>query len=204
MAIKDFWKDYFAFNKRQRNGILVLLFLILLLIIFLFLSDYLPSSNAKIDFSEFKSELNKAEAKPSTQHSANALIDINSADTAELLALPKMTSYCAGMIVRYRKKLGGYYSTTQLKEVWGMDTAIFNAEIAKVRADTGLVTKLDINTASIKQLGYHPYIRYYLAKAIVNYREEHGPFKAVSDLHKMAAVNDSTFSKIEPYLKVGR
>jgi len=114
-----------------------------------------------------------------------------------------MTSYCAGMIVRYRKKLGGYYSIKQLKEVWGMDSVIFNGLLNKVWADTELVHKININTVDSKLLGYHPYIRYYLAKAIVNYRDEHGLFPTLSALHKMAAIDDSTYSRIVPYLTVG-
>ncbi len=202
--MKDTWKDYFAFNKRQRNGILVLVSLIALLIIFLFISDYSPSSGTSADFSSFKNELEKAGIKSDTsKNKITSLIDINTADTTELMTLPKMTSYCASMIVRYRKKLGGYYTTAQLKEVWGMDSSIYNAVIDKVWSDSRYVHRLNINTADIKQLGYHPYIKYYLAKAIVNYREQHGPYAGLMDLHQMAAFDSATLTKIMPYLTMG-
>jgi DNA uptake protein ComE-like DNA-binding protein len=206
-AMKDTWKDYFSFNKRQRNGLMVLVSLIAILIAYLFVSDYFPQHPATTDFTAFKSELGKAGIKSasatSSGNSSPGLIDINSADTSLLMTLPKMTSYCAGMVVRYRKKLGGYYSVNQLREVWGMDSAMFLAEHDKVRADTALLHKLNINTADIKALGYHPYIHYYLAKAIVNYREEHGLFASLPALHKMAAIDDSTYMKIAPYLTTG-
>lgn len=206
--MKDKWKDYFSFNKGQRNGILVLLSLIFLLVSYLFIADYFPLASKPVDFSAFKNELARAGIKPvpvnTKNNSEGSLIDINSADTTLLMSLPKMTSYCAGMIVRYRKKLGGYYSIKQLKEVWGMDSAMFQADINKVSADSLLVYKINVNSADIKQLGYHPYIRYYLAKAIVNYREEHGLFSSLSALHKMAAIDDSTYQKIVPYLTVDR
>jgi DNA uptake protein ComE-like DNA-binding protein len=113
-----------------------------------------------------------------------------------------MTSYCAAMITRYRKKLGGYYSVKQLMEVWGMDSVIYKGLSDKVCIDTGLVHKININTADSKELGYHPYVKYYLAKAIVNYREQHGLFSSLSALHKMVAIDDSTYSRIVPYLTV--
>lgn len=204
--MKDTWKDYFSFNKKQRNGIAVLLSFMAILLIYLFIADYFPASTGPIDFSSFKAELAKAGVKASggnvKENISTSLIDINSADTNVLLALPKMTSYCAEMIVKYRKKLGGYYSTKQLTEVWGMDSIIFKALSNKVRVDTSSVHKININTADIKQLAYHPYIKYNLAKAIVNYREQHGLFTSISGLHKMAAIDDSMYLRIIPYLTI--
>jgi competence ComEA-like helix-hairpin-helix protein len=204
--MKDTWKEYFAFNKKQRNGILVLLALIAALVLYLFIADYFPSASKPIDFSSFKKEIQNAGSNTATGTADNIThvlkIDINSADTNTLMTIPHMTSYCAAMIVRYRKKLGGYYSAKQLKEVWGMDSLIFNSAINKVYTDTVSVHKININTADVKQLAYHPYIRYYLAKAIVNYREEHGMFPTIDALHKMAAMDDSTYARIVPYLTV--
>jgi competence protein ComEA len=85
-----------------------------------------------------------------------------------------------------------------------MDSIILKALLNKVRADTNSVHKININTADIKELAYHPYIKYYLAKAIINYREQHGLFLSLSGLHKMIAIDDSTYSKIIPYLTVGK
>lgn len=183
--------------------------LIAIMLIYLFIADYFPYSTKPADFSAFKAELEKAGIKPSdaTEKSVitnTSAIDINSADTNILMTIPKMTSYCAGMIIRYRKKLGGYYSIKQLTEVWGMDSAIFKALASKAWVDSGSVHKININTADSKQLAYHPYIKYYLAKAIVNYREQHGLFTSLSALHKMAAIDDSTYSRIIPYLTIGK
>ena len=202
--MKDTWKDYFSFNKRQRNGILVLASLIAILLLYLFLADNFPVQSNPVDFSSFRQELAKAGVKsssaPEKTSPSSLRIDINSADTNLLMTLPKMTSYCAYMITRYRKKLGGYYTTRQLREVWGMDSNMYNALQNSVWADTALVQKININSADIKRLGYHPYIRYYLAKAIVNYRDEHGLFATTAALHIMAAIDDSTYLKIVPYL----
>lgn len=204
--MKDVWKDYFSFNKKQRRGIFALLLLIVTLLIYLAVADYFPTSANPVDFSSFKTELAKAGIKTNTIKSSKypTRIEVNSADTSLLMTLPKMTFYCAGMIVKYRKKLGGYYAINQLHEVWGMDSAMYNAMLNKIWIDTTQVHKININTADIRQLSYHPYIRYYLAKAIVNFREEHGLFASLGSLHKMAAIDDSTYLKILPYLSVSK
>ena len=130
------WKDYFSFNKRQRNGILVLLALIVAMIVWLNISNHLS---------------------------------------------PPMGNVDAGLLKSQSKDVNKDTTKTEL------------VEDAKVR-------KLSINSASIKELSKQPNIGYYLAQAIVNYREQHGPYKTVNDLLKNAAVDSVTFSKIAPYL----
>ena len=62
--------------------------------------------------------------------------------------------------------------------------------------------KININTATIDQLKRHPYLDYYQAKAIVNYREKYGKFATVNDLLKTNLSYQETFDKIKPYLVV--
>jgi DNA uptake protein ComE-like DNA-binding protein len=54
--MKQFIKDYFTFNKRQRSGVLVLLAIILTELIYLQFS-YLISANNVTDFSQFDKEI---------------------------------------------------------------------------------------------------------------------------------------------------
>ena len=49
------------------------------------------------------------------------LIDLNRADSAQLLALPGIGPYFAGKIVRYRQKIKGYTSVEQLLEIYRFD-----------------------------------------------------------------------------------
>lgn len=64
--MKQFLRDYFTFNRRERNGVFILLSIILLLILYLFLSDYFYnhfSIENKIDFSKFEKEISIFEAE---------------------------------------------------------------------------------------------------------------------------------------------
>ena len=60
--MKNILRDYFTFNRRERNGIFVLLSIILILILCLSFSDYF-FPKAKIDFSEFEKEISRFEAQ---------------------------------------------------------------------------------------------------------------------------------------------
>ncbi|MBD0333717.1 MAG: helix-hairpin-helix domain-containing protein [Chitinophagaceae bacterium] len=48
----------------------------------------------------------------------------------------------------------------------------------------------------------HPYIKWNLANVIVEYRNQHGAFKSLDDLKNIAAIDETTFKKILPYLSL--
>jgi competence ComEA-like helix-hairpin-helix protein len=60
--------------------------------------------------------------------------------------------------------------------------------------------RINLNTASLDELKAHPYIRYTLANAIVQFRAAHGKFSAVSDIRKILVVTDEVYNKLEAYL----
>ncbi len=49
-------------------------------------------------------------------------------------------------------------------------------------------------------MAMHPYISWKEAKAIYNYRKEHGSFNAATDLKKMLALKPEFIDRILPYL----
>ena len=61
-AMKQFLRDYFVLNRKERNGIFVLLSIILLLVLYLSFSDYFFPKD-KIDFSGFEKEITRFEAE---------------------------------------------------------------------------------------------------------------------------------------------
>ncbi len=59
--MKQFFRDYFTFNRRERNGVFILLAIIILLLLYLSFSD-LFFSQEKIDFTKFQKEISEFEA----------------------------------------------------------------------------------------------------------------------------------------------
>lgn len=48
----------------------------------------------------------------------------------------------------------------------------------------------------------HPYISYYQARAIVQFRKQHGNYQSLEELLQIDLIEPSDFRKITPYLKV--
>ena len=61
---------------------------------------------------------------------------------------------------------------------------------------------VNINTASAAELESLPGIGPVLAQRIVDYREQHGPFRTLSDLQKVSGIGPKTFESIEPHITV--
>lgn len=129
------------------------------------------------------------------------MIDINMADSAAWEALPGIGPVLAARIVRFREKLGGFYSVAQVAETYGLPDSTFNKIQPSLRLHKVSLKKLDINHMDEKTLAEHPYIRYKLAKLIVLYRSNNGPFSQPEQLLGIPLVDDSIYRKIEHYIK---
>lgn len=129
---------------------------------------------------------------------------LNKADSATLEALPGIGPVLASRIVRYREKLGGFYDPSQLQEVYGISDSLylFLKDRLTLVTDSALLKKIDLNNASLETLGQHPYLRWEKAKHIVRYRQANGPFRTVSDLEKILALDSVTRQRFLPYVQL--
>jgi competence protein ComEA len=135
------------------------------------------------------------------ENSVSVKFDLNSADTSQLIKIYGIGSKLSQRIVVYRSKLGGFVSPEQLKEVYGLDSGVIHELFKKSFIDGNFKPRLiNINTATEKELGDHPYIKFKLAKAITTYRFQHGAYREVEELKKVALIDDAKFQKIKPYL----
>ncbi|MBL0356071.1 MAG: helix-hairpin-helix domain-containing protein [Chitinophagaceae bacterium] len=129
-------------------------------------------------------------------------IDVNTSDTTALIALPGIGSKLAQRIITFRDKLGGFYKIEQVGETFGLPDSTFQKIKNRLLLANTALKQININTATLDELKSHPYLRYAIANAIVQYRAQHGNFNSISDLKKMALVTDELFTKAAPYLKI--
>ena len=129
-------------------------------------------------------------------------IEINSADTTALIALPGIGSKLAQRIIAFRDKLGGFYSIDQIKETYGLPDSTFIKIRPKLNLTNVAIKKININTATLDEMKSHPYIRYNIANAFIQYRTQHGNFSSVSDIKKIMIITDEIFNKLSPYLTI--
>jgi DNA uptake protein ComE-like DNA-binding protein/uncharacterized protein YxeA len=130
------------------------------------------------------------------------MIDINTADSTAFIALPGIGTKLATRIINFRQKLGGFAAVNQIAETYGLPDSTFQMLKSRMECDPKLVKKININTAEIVDLKAHPYIKWNIANAIVNYRMQHGNYKSIDDLRKIDIITDEVFDKIAPYLSV--
>lgn len=132
--------------------------------------------------------------------SVPVMIEINSADSAQLELLRGIGPAFASRIIRYRNRLGGFYAKEQLREVYGIDSLKYAGLKDQVKADASSVQKININTAGFSDMKRHPYLSYKQMNAIIQYRNQHGKYKSFSDLQHLAILNEEILRKIEPYI----
>ncbi|MEA3478374.1 MAG: helix-hairpin-helix domain-containing protein, partial [Bacteroidota bacterium] len=136
----------------------------------------------------------QTKAKPDTYP-----IDINRADSTQLLPLPGIGPVFAGRIIKYRNLLGGYVSVDQLGEVYGLSAETLDLIRGRITIDTSLICKMQLNHATFRELLRHPYLEYEDVKALVGYRDFKGDITSVNELRTNQIFHDSILNKINVY-----
>lgn len=130
------------------------------------------------------------------KYQPGTVINLNQADTTELKKIPGIGSGIARMIVNYRKKLGGFYRIEQLQEI--------HLKVEMLRSwfstDIHLITRINLNTASPERMMRHPYINFYQAKVITEYRKRKGKLKSLKQLALYDEFTPADFERISPYV----
>ena len=130
------------------------------------------------------------------------VLNINEGDTSAFIALPGIGSKLSARIIGFREKLGGFYSVDQIGETYGLPDSTFQLIKGRLQVDGSIVRKININTATKDELKLHPYIKWNLANAIVEYRNQHGAYKSLEELKNIVVVDEVTFGKIVHYLNL--
>lgn len=123
-------------------------------------------------------------------------INLASADTTMLKKVPGIGSGWAKAIVSYGERLGGYVNVGQLKEI--EDFPLESLPFFEVR---NIHTKrLNLNTLSVQQLRRHPYINFYMARQIVDYRRLKGKLTNLSQLRLLKDFPPEVIERLQPYV----
>jgi DNA uptake protein ComE-like DNA-binding protein len=130
----------------------------------------------------------------------NGPVDLNRADSAQLLPLPGIGPVFAGRIIRYRDLLGGYTSVSQLSEVYGLTQETIERISGRLVIDTSAVRKLELNRATFRELLRHPYLEYNDVKSLVSFRDFRDTIQSFRELQENHILPDSLLLKMRPYL----
>ena len=126
-----------------------------------------------------------------------AHVVLNTADSTALKTVPGIGPYFARKIIQYGERLGGYVSVDQLDEIedFPLDAKDY------LVIETPSPKKLNVNKLSLNDLKRHPYINYFQARAITDYRRLHGPLKSLDDLRLIKDFSPEAIARLTPYVE---
>lgn len=130
------------------------------------------------------------------KYAEGTIVELNQADTSMLKRIPGIGSVLARRIVAYRHRLGGFYRVEQLQEITHVDTVVNKW----FRIDSCGIRRLEVNRAGLDELRRHPYMDFYKAKAIVEYRRQRGKIKGLSRLALFEEFSGKDLERLLPYL----
>lgn len=146
----------------------------------------------------FSNELKRNYSKPEKKIE---MVELNTADTSQLDALPGIGSSFASRIVKYRNRLGGFYSKEQLREIYGLNQELFDKISPYVYVDVFEVKKLNVNTGDYSTLIQNPYFTKEAVKAILQYRKKSGKLNNANDLLIHQIISQDEWAKLKWYVE---
>ena len=128
--------------------------------------------------------------------------DLNKATARELSSVNGIGEKLSQRIISYRNKLGGYIVNDQLFEVWYLDKDVANRVLERFTViDKPKIDKINVNTATFKEVLSVVYIDYELTKKIFNYRDEVAEVQSLEELKKIEGFPVEKFDRIALYLE---
>ena len=153
-----------------------------------------------------KREAETMVAQPQSESETTApkpLVDINRADSAALVAIDGIGPKSASEIIKYRKLLGGYHSVEQLSELKCITESNFEKILHKISCDSFVISKIDINFASPKELERHPYVSAQTLRRIIKQRQLKGGWSRIEEMTEQNILSEEEAKRLAPYLRFG-
>lgn len=136
-----------------------------------------------------------------TKDITSIVISLNSCSADSLELIYGIGPAYAERIIKYRELLGGFIHTSQLHEVYGLDSVLIASIKDQLIIDTSLISKININEAEFADLIKHPYLNKYQTQSILKFREIQGEFNDINELIDYNLLPENIFQKIKPYLE---
>ncbi len=162
--------------------------------------DWVIAQNKKIK-SAVKSNNDLKKIEKSDKTIPVSTNDINKATQQDLQTVNGIGDKLSARIVNYRARLQGFSYDYQLYEVWNIDSVV----VKKVLNTFKIITKpkikrININTATFKEVLKTPYIDYTLCKKIFEYRDQVAELQDISELKNIKGFPLNKYERIIIYL----
>ena len=135
----------------------------------------------------------------------DTILNLRTADTTELKKIRGIGSYRARQIVRYRKELGGFVHTEQLREIKALqplltDSLQADSLLSHFWIDSIIIVPLQVNSCRAETLERHPYLSFEQAKAVYELRRKKIRLESIEQLRRLDCFTEEELRRVEPYL----
>ena len=129
-----------------------------------------------------------------------SLLELNSADTTQLIAIKGIGSKSAAEIVKYRDLLGGYHSVEQILELKCITEQNYEKILQQICCDSCKISKIDINFATAKAVSRHPYVSKATLRKIFKHRQLKGGWSRIEEMVEDEILSEDEAKRLAPYL----
>jgi len=128
--------------------------------------------------------------------------DINEATPYDFTLVKGVDEYLSERIIKYRSKLQGFSFSEQLFEVWGLEKEVADniLQVFSIQKKPR-ITKINVNTASFKEVLSNPYIDYELCVQIFGYKDEVAELQSISEIKNIEGFPIEKYNRIVLYLQ---
>lgn len=133
-----------------------------------------------------------------------SLVEINTADSAQLRSVRGIGEKSVTAIMRYRELLGGFYSVEQLTELDVVTESNYERILTQIYCDSCKISKIDINFATPKELMRHPYVSSKALRRIVKQRQLKGGWSGIEEMIDNDILSEEEAERLAPYLRFVR
>ena len=149
-----------------------------------------------------KSKVNSVYKETPSKRTSVTTDDINKATQQDFEAVNGVGEVISERIIKYRKKLQGFSFASQLNEVWGVDKSTVARVVKRFKIyEKPQIQKININTATFKEVLKNPYIDYDLCKKIFEYRDEAAELQNIVEIKNIDGFPIEKYDRIVLYLK---
>lgn len=138
-----------------------------------------------------------------TPHPLDERVELNTADSAALRRVVGIGERTVVRIIHYRDRLGGFVRTEQLAEVPGVTERNYEKILKQIYCDSCKIRKIDVNFASPKELGRHPYMAPRTLRRLLKARQLKGGWSTAEELIEDDILTREEAARLAPYLEYG-
>ena len=124
-------------------------------------------------------------------------IDLNAATASEFQSIRGIGEKLSNRIIRFREKLGGFVSTQQLYQVYGLDSLLIDNTMERFDVVTPC-KRILINSVSLQELESHLYLNAQQSEEIIKLRSINGTIDS-SSIRNIFTLSE--WRRIKPYFQ---